>query len=100
MRRKTILDVQKEFVLNILSKRHVPNVIPRKHFLERFVSRRIDPRKMMRALNKLADNLCQIVFSCEIGVVPAVKYEDLVIKLDYYDRTLYLQTCYETTNNF
>ena len=99
-KQKTIKDVERNFVDSLLKKRSLKNVGVSNHFIDRIVDRRIDERLVMRGINKLADNINQIVVDfASKKKETSVQVDDFVIKISYLGNCrILLATCYQTSN--
>jgi len=100
-RKQTIYDVNTKWVYSLLNDRKLTykQVYVTKHFVERFTLRRIEPRDIKKAIDKIADNICTIIYNLETGKRPSINHGSIKIELDYFNGRVYLMTCYDTSNN-
>lgn len=95
----SITDVNRVFIYKLLAKRNLrpEHVYISKHFLDRYQERRIDDKDMVGVINKLADNICQVIYSLHCGKDTKIRYNNIVIEM-LYDTRLVIKTCYDKTN--
>ena len=96
MKKINIIDVHKHSLEKFLKRKMLSDVVViSKHFIERMVERNIEMYDLLRAIDKLSDTICQIIYRFELGDIVDIKTQDrLVLKLEYFGGKVQLMTCY------
>lgn len=96
--KKSMFDLNKSRFKDMLKKRHVDNKVEiTKHFIERFMLRNEDVEFHLdayKAIQHLANNICQYIFDFELGNKPSVIYNDIRIEMLYNGDKIFLSTIY------
>lgn len=82
----------------MLKNRHIDSIVDiGSHFVDRFIQRNEDREfhlNTYKAIQLLANNICQYLYEFEIGNKPTVKYNDVNIEMKYNGEKIVLATIY------
>lgn len=96
--KKSMFDLNKDRFMDMLKKRYINDkVVVTKHFVERFMLRNEDIEFHLdtyKAIQHLANNICQYIFDFELGNKPSVVYNNIKIEMLYSGDKIFLSTVY------